>query len=69
VPVIIAEERAEQIGLVELQLEAGAAGIIGDRRIAAGHQDTVTPAKAGVSGRRGAAANPAEIPAFAGMTN
>ncbi len=38
VAVVIAEQRAEQVGLLKLQLEARTAGIIGDGGIAAGHQ-------------------------------
>ena len=38
VAVVIAEERAEQIGLLELELETGAAGIVGYGWVAARHQ-------------------------------
>jgi len=34
----------------------------------AGFRPLVIPAEAGISMRKGAAANPMEIPAFAGMT-
>ena len=38
VAVVIAEQRPDQVGLFELQLEPGATGIVGNGGIAAGHQ-------------------------------
>ena len=38
VSVVIAEQGAKQVRLLELQLQSGTAGIVGDGGIAAGHQ-------------------------------